>query len=65
VFVGEGELDLAGFLSLVDSKVLNTVTLECSVSSVDRSDRQMSHADMVDRLRILKAKVENLLMGKI
>jgi sugar phosphate isomerase/epimerase len=64
VFVGEGELDLAGFLSLVDSKVLNAVTLECSVSTVDRSDRQMSHAEMVNRLRLLKAKVENLPIGE-
>jgi len=65
VFVGEGQLDLEGFLRLADPTVLNTVTLECSVSTADRSDRQMSHPEMVSRLRILKAKVENFLIEKI
>lgn len=65
VFVGEGQLDLEGFLRLADPTVLNTVTLECSVSTADRSDRQMSHPEMVSRLRILKAKVENFLIKKI
>jgi sugar phosphate isomerase/epimerase len=63
VFVGEGQLDLQGFLRLVDPAILNTVTLECSVSTVDRPDRQMSHAEVVDRIKILKAKVGNLPIG--
>jgi len=64
VFVGEGQLDLEGFLRLIDPAVLNTVTLECSVSTVDRSDRQMSHAEMVGRMKILKAKVDSLPIGE-
>ena len=65
VFVGEGQLDLAGFLRLADRAVLNTVTLECSVSTADKPDRQMSHKEMVDRLRMLKTKVESLPTGQI
>jgi len=65
VFVGEGELDLAGFLSQVDSKVLNSVTLECSLSTVDKSDRQMSHVELVNRMKLLKAMVENLRIGEL
>ena len=64
-FVGEGELDLAGFFSLVDTTVLHTITLECSVSTGDRPDRQMNHAEMVDRMKILKANVESLPIGEL
>jgi sugar phosphate isomerase/epimerase len=65
VFVGEGELDLAGFLSLVDSTGSAWVTLECSVSTADRSDRPMGHDEMVNRLKLLNAKVESLLIGEL
>jgi len=65
VFVGEGELDLAGFLSLLDPAILDTVTLECSVSTADKSDRQMSHIELVERVRLLKAKVESLPIGEL
>jgi sugar phosphate isomerase/epimerase len=64
VFVGEGKLDLAGFLRLADPAILNTVTLECSVSTADKPDRQMSHIEIVDRLKMLKAKVESLPIGE-
>jgi sugar phosphate isomerase/epimerase len=60
VFIGEGDLDLNGFLKLVDPSVLEAVTLECSVSLPDKSDRQMSHAEMVDRMKLAKATVENM-----
>jgi len=63
VFVGEGLLDLEGFLRLMDPAILNTVTLECSVSTMDKSDRHMSHVEIVDRVKILKAKVESLPIG--
>jgi sugar phosphate isomerase/epimerase len=62
-FVGEGDLDLAGFFRQLDTKVLLAVTLECSVSSTDRSDRQMSHIEIVNRMKILKNKVDNLPLG--
>ena len=64
VFVGEGELDLAGFLSLLDPEILDTLTLECSVSTADRSDRQMSHDEILSRLKLLRSKVVNLSGGQ-
>jgi sugar phosphate isomerase/epimerase len=63
VFVGEGELDLTGFLALQDPQVFNMVTLECSVSSVNKPDREMNHGEMVDRMKLLKARVESLSIG--
>ena len=64
VFVGEGELDLPGFLSLLDPEVFNMVTLECSISSVNRSDREMDHGEMVNRMKLLRARVESLTIGE-
>jgi sugar phosphate isomerase/epimerase len=60
VFIGEGDLNLNGFLKLVDPSVLDAVTLECSVSLPDKSDRQMSHAEMVDRMKLAKSMVESM-----
>lgn len=61
VFVGEGSLPLADFLSLVNLHCLDAVTLECSVSSVAKTDREMNHTEIVNRLNLAKEKVENLL----
>jgi sugar phosphate isomerase/epimerase len=65
VFIGEGKLDLAGFLRLADPAVLDTVTLECSVSTADKSDRQMRPIELVERLKLLMAKVESLPIGEL
>jgi sugar phosphate isomerase/epimerase len=61
VFVGEGSLPLADFLSLVNLPCLDAVTLECSVSSIAKTDREMNHTEIVNRLKLAKEKVENLL----
>jgi sugar phosphate isomerase/epimerase len=61
VFIGEGGLDLAGFVSLLDPAILDIVTLECSVSTADRSDQQMSHDEILTRMKLLRAKAVNLL----
>lgn len=61
VFIGEGELDLMQFLHLIDRKKLTSVTLECSLSSLDKSDQQMSHDELVNRLKLLKKKVDSML----
>jgi sugar phosphate isomerase/epimerase len=63
VFVGEGELDIAGFVSRLDPEVLDIVTLECSVSTADQPDRQMSHDEILTRMNLLRAKAVNLLGG--
>jgi len=63
-FVGEGELDLNGFIKLISATGNAWVTLECSLSTADRSDRQMSHVELVNRMKVLKAKVESLPIGE-
>jgi sugar phosphate isomerase/epimerase len=63
VFVGEGELDLNGFLSIVNLAGVDAVTLECSVTSLVKSDREMDHSEMVARLKLAKAKVEHIIGG--
>jgi sugar phosphate isomerase/epimerase len=64
VFPGEGMLNLGGFLSLVDFSHLDAVTLECSVSTLDKPDRQMSHVEMVGRMKTLKMTIERMLDGR-
>jgi len=63
VLVGEGELDLPGFMARLDPEISSVVTLECSVSSVNKSDREMNHGEMVERMNLLRARVENLSIG--
>ena len=63
-FIGEGELDLVGFLRLLDPKILTGVTLECSVSTMDRSDKEMNHDELVNRMKSLRTKVEGLTIGE-
>lgn len=58
VYVGEGCLDLDGFMAMLDPSVLHTVTLECSVSSPLKSVQDMGHAEIVDRMKRLKIQVE-------
>jgi sugar phosphate isomerase/epimerase len=65
VYVGEGSLDLAGFINRLDAEVLDTITIECSVSSPGRSDREMGHGEIVDRMKILKSRVEGLFNGAV
>jgi sugar phosphate isomerase/epimerase len=61
VFIGEGELDLPGFFDTIDQDSLNTVTLECSLSSPGHPDQQMSSGELVSRLREARTRLESLL----
>lgn len=63
VFIGDGELDLAGFIEVIHAENLQAVTLECSLSSVDRSDREMGYSELVDRMREARGRLEQLGMG--
>ena len=61
VFIGEGELDLAGFFGVVDKGRLNAVTLECSLASINNSDREMSHKALVSRMKEARMRLERYL----
>jgi sugar phosphate isomerase/epimerase len=61
VFIGEGELDLAGFFNAIDKGSLHAITLESSLSSVDNPDHKMSHKELVKRLRDARMRLEGLL----
>jgi sugar phosphate isomerase/epimerase len=59
VFIGDGELDLAGFFDVVDRQSLNAITLECSLSSRDHPDDGMSYNEAVGRLGEARARLEH------
>jgi sugar phosphate isomerase/epimerase len=63
VFIGDGELDFAGFFDAIDRQNLNAVTLECSLSSIDRPDHEMSCSELVSRLKEGRARLERFLGG--
>jgi len=60
VFIGEGELDLAGFFETIDRASLSAVTVECSLSSDDPNLNQ-SYSWMVSRTREARNRLERLL----
>jgi sugar phosphate isomerase/epimerase len=61
VFIGEGELDLAGFFDGLDKNNLNAVTLECSLSSETSPSQEMSCNELVGRLREAHTRLKGLL----
>jgi sugar phosphate isomerase/epimerase len=61
VFPGEGELDLSGFFDALDKTSLNTITLESTLASTDRPTHEMSHGELVSRLREARLRLERLL----
>jgi len=63
VFIGEGTLDLPGFLDIIDRENLATLTLECSLASKDNPNQEISPEDMVNRLRDARIRVESFVCG--
>ena len=63
VYIGEGNLDLTGFLKVVDRENLNAVTLECSLASGDNPNQEISPKYLVNRLRDARIRVESILWG--
>lgn len=61
VYIGEGELNLSGFFEGIDRKELNTVTLECSLTSTDNPGRELSYNELVGRMREARIWLEHLL----
>jgi sugar phosphate isomerase/epimerase len=60
VFIGEGELDLAGFFETIDKGSLKAVTLECSLSSRDHSDQEMGREALVGRMSEARLRLEHM-----
>ena len=48
---GDGELDLAGVLRVLDLSTLHAVTLECAVGFLGENAQALKKAEMVDRLQ--------------
>lgn len=61
VFIGEGDLDFASFCHAIDTQSLNAITLECSFSSIENPDREMSYTELVDQLKEARKRVEYFL----
>ena len=60
-FIGEGDLALPGFFEALDKTGLNAVTLECTLSSPQRAEREMSRGELVGRMREARVRAEELL----
>lgn len=61
VFIGEGDLNLAGFFKAVDTHSLSAITLECSLTLVEKAHREMSKNELISRLREARIRIENLI----
>ncbi|HZU87336.1 MAG TPA: sugar phosphate isomerase/epimerase [Anaerolineaceae bacterium] len=61
VFIGEGELNLPAFFAQLDLTRVNAITLECSLSKADRTDKDMPYGEMVSRLMLAKQKLMKML----
>jgi sugar phosphate isomerase/epimerase len=61
VFIGEGDLNLAGLLKAVDRDQLIAVNLECALSTPDKSDQVMDDKELVDRMREARIRLEGYL----
>ena len=56
--IGEGILDFSRFFSGVDRESLSAVTLECSFSSPIKQDREMNRAELVNRMKEARLRME-------
>ena len=61
-FIGEGNLNLLGFFRTLDLSLLKSITLECSPATIGQSERNMSKAERIDRLKLARNRAENLLL---
>ena len=63
VFIGEGSIDLMGYFAEIKNFDLHAVTIECSFSTAAQSDQTMSDRELVERMKQVKTKVEDLLQS--
>lgn len=59
VFIGDGELDLTGLFRVLEQAPLHSITLECSVGFLGENVSEMAPAEMVDRLRIARSRLQS------
>jgi sugar phosphate isomerase/epimerase len=60
VFIGDGTLDLAGFIRTLEPAALQAITLECSLARLYESAAELTPAQMVERLKLARARVSCL-----
>ncbi len=58
VFVGEGELDLAGVFAALDTQRLHAVTVECSLARGNGAGQPLARAEKVARMREARVRTE-------
>ena len=58
VLIGDGDLDLAEFFRVLDTRCINSIVLECSLSSSEKSDRQMSQDELITKLALAKDRLD-------
>ena len=58
VFVGEGDLDLAGVFAALDNQRLHAVTVECSLARGNGAVQPLDRAEKVARMREAKLRTE-------
>jgi sugar phosphate isomerase/epimerase len=61
VFIGDGELNLAGLLNMVDRERLRSVNLECTLSTEEKSDQLMDSDELISRMREARLRLETYL----
>jgi len=60
LFVGDGALDLAGFMRELDPSVLSAITLECTPARAGEDIAQFGPVEFIDRLKEAKGRVLQL-----
>jgi sugar phosphate isomerase/epimerase len=61
VFIGEGKLDWDSFFGALNRDNLQLITLECSLSSANQIQHEMSHSELVSRMREARQRLESWL----
>lgn len=61
-FIGEGDIDWPRFFNCLDRDRLFSVTLECTMSTPQKKDVEMTSAELVDRLRLALDRVKNTIL---
>jgi sugar phosphate isomerase/epimerase len=61
VFVGDGELDFTSLFRVIELSALHSITLECSAGFLGENPLDLSHPQMVDRLKLAMSRLPSWL----